>query len=241
MPLLIAALLSITALQPTVVPEASPFCSIVAKHVMPAILIEDADNDAIARIFPALQDYRNDLHDLNVSRTALAVYRLRRIRAQLQSDQPALRTALAAARENSADQSDRELLTQLEIATNSILAEQEGVHKALKAFIDDELSAEDATNGRVAMAGQVAENSQAGIEEARRHIQDVGSYLEMISAGAMSIGVLNDVAYARPMAANTQHIIDQEPYLHDLVALAAEHCLARRQASVPAPTPSPKP
>ncbi len=240
MSLFLTALLAIAAAQPAVLPEAPPFCPILTKQIVPSILIEDADNDAVARIFPALRDYRADLKDLNLGRTAIAVYRLKRIGAQLQNDQATLRATLNTAGENSR-RSDSELLTQLKIAVNSVFAEQEGVHRALKAFIDDELSAEDATNGRVALAAQTAENSRAGIQDARAHIADVGSYLEMVAAGSMSIGLLNDLAYARPMAANALHIIDQEPYLHDLVAIATEHCYARRQASAPAPAASPKP
>ena len=240
--LLPLALLAIGAVTPTPAPaQEVPFCAILTERLTPAIVTEADGNDAISRIFPALTDYRQAFRDLNLGRASIDVNRLKRIYAQLQTDEAKMELSLKAPAADPPAGSDRELLTQMQIATNSILAEQQGVQRALKAFIDDEQSAEDATNGRVTMAGQLAENSAAGIADARAHIQDVGSHIAMFAAGAMSTGNLNEIAYARPMVANSQHILEQESYLHDLVTLAIERCYARRQASPPLPVPTPHP
>ncbi|HEV2262428.1 MAG TPA: hypothetical protein VGR69_09105 [Candidatus Rubrimentiphilum sp.] len=236
MSLLLAVLLTTGSAQVPARPDQPlPFCTLLTEHLGPAILTEGDGNDAIARIFPALRDYRNDYKDLNVDRAYMDVYRLKKIYAQLETDQAKLQVALTAPQATASEPDSRELFTQMQIAVNSVSAGQQGVQKALKAFIDDEASAADATNGRVLLAGQTAANTREGMLDARRHIQDVGSHLEMAAAGAMSVGVLNDVAYARPIVANSQHILDQELYLHQLVNVAVERCYARRQAPLPIP------
>lgn len=103
--------------------------------------------------------------------------------------------------------------------------------RALNAFVNEEESAEDATNGRVAMAASESTNTAAAA--AAEQGSSSAERLMVAASGATSIGNLNDIVYARPIVANSQQIVDQEAYLHDLMSLAVEHCYARRQAAKP--------
>jgi hypothetical protein len=228
-----------------------PFCSALDGRVAPVVIVQARDNDAIARIFPVLIDYRSSMKDLNLGRASIDIYRLKRIQAQLQADQVSLQMSLKTMPPLRADAAqteskvqvrnrllqERELLEQMHVGLSSVLANQQGIARALDTFINEEESAEDATNGRVAMAATKAANTAAAAADAQG--SDSAGRLMQAAANAQSTGNLNDIVYARPMVANSQAIVDQESYLHNLMALGVEHCYARRQSVKPAPTSHP--
>ena len=217
-------------------PHAIPFCSVLDAKVAPVVVVEAHDNDAIAKIFPALLDYHTSMRDLNVARASIDMNRLRRVLAQLKADQPQLQSALKTAPPLRAPQADdKELLDQMRVGLNSVLAEQQGVANALSAFVNEEMSVEDATNGRVAMAATKAGNTKESM--AAELGSDSAEHLMLAAAGATSTGNLNEIVYARPMVANSQQIVSDESYLHNLMNLAIERCYARRQSAKPTPKP----
>lgn len=229
---ILAAVLGVPNPSPAV-----PFCSVLNTKIAPVVMVEAYDNDAIARIFPALGDYHSSMKDLNLARASIDAYRLNKILAQLKADQPQLQSALKSAPALRAPHpNEQELLDQMRVGLQSVLAQQQGVMRALNAFVNEEESAEDATNGRVAMAASESTNTAAAAA-AEQQGSSSAERLMVAASGATSIGNLNDIVYARPIVANSQQIVDQEAYLHDLMSLAVEDCYARRQAAKPTPKP----
>lgn len=219
-------------------PHAVGFCAALNSSVAPVVYVQAHDNDAIARIFPALLDYHSSMKDLNVARASIDIYRLKKVLAQLQADQPQLQRLLKAPPPLRAPRGiERELFDQVQVGLNSIFAQQQGIEHALSAFVNEEESAEDATLGRVTMAASKAGNTQAA--QADSLGSDSAVRLMAAAASATSAGNLNDIVYARPMVANSQQIVDQESYLHNLMNLAIDDCYARRQPAKPAPTRHP--
>lgn len=219
-------------------PHAVPFCAALNSSVAPVVIVQAHDNDAIAHIFPALLDYHSSMKDQNIARASIDIYRLKKVLAQLQADQPQLQRMLKSPPALRAPVgSERELFDQVQVGLNSVLAEQQGIERALSAFVNEEESAEDATLGRVTMAASKATNTQAAQAEALG--SDSASRLMAAAASASSVGNLNDIVYARPMVANSQQIVDQESYLHNLMNLSIEDCYVRRQPAKPAPTHHP--
>src|SRR5579859_6917685 len=102
-------------------PHAVPFCAALNSRVAPVVIVQAHDNDAIARIFPALLDYHSSMKDQNVARASIDIYMLKKVLAQLQADQPQLQRMLKAPPPLRAPQgNERELFDQVQVGLNSI-------------------------------------------------------------------------------------------------------------------------